>query len=482
MEEHFDQEFQMDVPAKGLFGDPPSRERTFQHTVPNGFTIRREANASLHGAQILHKNLESMDEQSLTFEEIANGVRFTWKVENPHSGPINGRTAFITIRLVGKRENVTQPPFTFSPKYQGIRQRFLDRFYYQGHVAEFVRGKHIKFADQTIYMGQTLIFLATEAQIKSQMHEDTRPSLQLIEEIFAAVEQLDQDAETLYGHTPSVNGFVARDNIRGVDDPRLKGRFTTVESDWQKPEDAAPSGDQIFGLLFGLWFVEQLVEDGSLVAQAKKLADRLFLYAMQHKFELELPTGEPVKRGGDMRWLASLLHGLNKAITGKDRFDECRISVLGQDFKLNPLAAFWDNTGEDAAEILRTRINIPLLGEQTINSFAAHILLMAIAPSDIWSQEQLEDAALGVNHHLAILTYALAHHTKPRHVNLATVQAILELCPDTGPRSDLSATTGWQKDNRWIRCKNIFEANDGHDEYNGVDFLILHNLAVLGFA
>lgn len=369
----------------------------------------------------------------------------------------------------------------FSTKYQNIRKRFIEKFYYKGHVSEFIEEKRIKFADQTIYMGQTLILFATEVYIKRRIGENPESSIQKIKEIFAAIDQLDLAAEQLYGHSAELNGFIARDNITGVNDPRLNSRFEQVDSDWQKPEDAAPSGDQIFGLMAGLWFTVKYSEDNELIEQAMAIADRVFVHVKEQKFELKLPNGEDVKRGGDIRWLSSLLHGLNYSITGKDRFGECRIDILGIEFKLNPVAAFWDNVGDEAAQLLQTKVSIPLLGEQAINSFAAHIMLMAIAPTEIWTKQQFEKAALSVNHHFAVLVYSISHNELPGSFGVDDIESILDKCPNDGPRSDLSVETGWQKDNRWIRCSNIDTPGSGHKEYNGVDFLILHNLAQMIF-
>jgi hypothetical protein len=106
---------------------------------------------------------------------------------------------------------------------------------------------------------------------------------------------------------------------------------------------------------------------------------------------------------------------------------------------------------------------------------------MAIAPSDIWSKEEFEKAALEVNHHLGVLVYALFHGAKPDSFGLAEIQAILDKCPNNGPHSDLPVETGWQMDNRWIRCSSIGTLGDGHKSYNGVDFMILHNLAEIVF-
>jgi hypothetical protein len=369
----------------------------------------------------------------------------------------------------------------FSPTYQAIRQRFLSEFFYEGLVAEWIEDSQIKFADQTIYMGQALIWLATEAHLRQRLGQETADTHGMIEQIMAAIDQLDLDAERLFGHPPARNGFIVRDNITGASDPRLGGRFQAAHSDWQKPEDAAPSGDQLFGLLYGLWFVVRLVQDKRLVTTARELSDRIFVHVKDAHFVLKLPGGKDVKRGGDLRWLSSLLHGLSFDITGQDRFGECRIEVLGLPVKLNAVAAFWDGAGAKAAQLLRSEIEIPGLGKQSINSFAAHILLMAIAPGNVWSKQEFEQAALAVNHHLAVLTYALAHQTKPDSFGYLDIVTILNRCPADGPRSDLPVTTGWQKDNRWIRAKDTDEPSSGHRKYNGVDFLLLHNLALVVF-
>ncbi|MEO0900427.1 MAG: hypothetical protein AAFY71_28720 [Bacteroidota bacterium] len=379
----------------------------------------------------------------------------------------------------------------FSDKYNSIRQKFFDKFYYSGHVAESIEGDRIKFADQTIYIGQALIFLASEIYIMRRNGQNLEFSIQKIDELLDTVEQLDRDAEPLYSADSQLNGFILRDNIIGVDDPRLNNRFAQVDSDWQTPENAAPSGDQIFGLFYGLWCVAKLSEEEPLIERAKEISDRIYLFAKNSYFELKLPNGDDVKRGGDMRWLSSLLHGLNKYMTGKDRFEDSKIKLLGFELPLNGVASFWDNSGDEAAVILQTSIDlkfdIPVIGEVSlgeieVNSFAAHIILMAIAPSDIWTKGEFEAAALSVNHHFSILLYSFASNSTPDSFGLAEIQEILDKCPSDGTQSDLPVETGWQKDNRWIRSRNIDEPGSGSKEYNGVDFLILHNLAEIVFS
>ncbi|MFZ1599038.1 MAG: hypothetical protein WAW26_24585, partial [Anaerolineae bacterium] len=55
-------------------------------------------------------------------------------------------------------------------------------------------GVELKFGNQTIYMGQALIWLATEAHLRQRLGQD----------------------------------------ITGAANPRLGGRFQEVQSDWQK--------------------------------------------------------------------------------------------------------------------------------------------------------------------------------------------------------------------------------------------------------
>lgn len=497
MNQQIEREFQQPVPARGLVGASPRRTLLADITVPAGLTIKREAAPDQHGAMVLRKNLDGLSEVRLSFSEIPNGVHVEWELKNPEPIPLDGRTATLQIALIGVGAGEEQPAAPgFSPTYQAISQRFFADFFYAGHVADWIQGSTIKFGDQTIYMGQALIFLATELAIRRRLKQDLQPALKPMDEILAAVDQLDLNAEKLYGFSPTLDGFIVRDNITGPADPRLKGRFTKVESDWDDPEDAAddpedaaPSGDQIFGLLFGLWFVVRFSGDNDLIRRSQALSDRLFRYAQRCKFVLTLPNGKPTKRGSDMRWLASLLHGLNKDITGIDRFAECRIQLAGlMESDLRPIAAFWDQVGDRAEQIMRTEVTIPLLGDNfgsetyKVKSFAEHILLMALAPSDVWSKSEFERAAVAVNHHLAVLFYSLAHDTKPELFTFADIRAIMDKCPVEGPRADLPTATGWQRDNRWIRCSDIDQPGSGGPRrYFGVDFLMLHNLAQLVF-
>ena len=196
---------------------------------------------------------------------------------------------------------------SLSAKYQTLRQRFFDDFFFDGLVAEFVdpsvAGGKVKFADQTIYMGQALMSMATEAAILKAIEADASDSLQRIKSILDAVNQLDEAAEPYFGETSSLNGFFLRDDVGGPQNPRLANRFAQCDSDFQNQaaENASPSGDQIFGLLYGLSTVVHFAGDDGLTTQAREISSRLYDYARRNRFVLRLPNGDATRRGSDMR-------------------------------------------------------------------------------------------------------------------------------------------------------------------------------------
>jgi hypothetical protein len=375
-------------------------------------------------------------------------------------------------------------------KYNLIRQRFLDHFYFEGRVAVSVSpgvlGDSIVFGDQTIYLGQALLFFASEIAVLRRSGQDVSRALLRLDELLNGIEELERKGNERYGGGGGASGFFVRDDITGPDDPRLGGRFHAVASDWQFPEfeNDTPSGDQIFGLMYGLLAVINHSSDARISSKAKAISSRLFEYAFGTDFILRKPNGEATRRGSDMRWLASLLHGVNQAVTGEDRFNEARIDVGGVRLPLDPIAAFWDSSLTPLAleNVIGLSLPIPVLGEDVqLNAFAIHILLMALSSGEVWSQAELERVALKANHHLAILLYCQAHAGRPAGLEISAAERIVDACPDTGPHAGLNADTGWQHDNRWIRCTDIFSANDGEDAFNGLDWLVFYNYCQLAF-
>ncbi|HUY32798.1 MAG TPA: hypothetical protein VMV69_08450 [Pirellulales bacterium] len=370
-------------------------------------------------------------------------------------------------------------------KYQLIRSRFINNFYFSGRVAveivPDVGGNEITFGDQTIYMGLALIAFSAEMALLRRAGVDASDARRLVKELLDGIEELERQANSRFGSSDAnPDGLFARDDITGPTDPRLGGRFTTVNSDWQHPEkeNASPSGDQVFGLMMGLHSVVKLSGDDTFVQQSRGISSRLFEYARRTDFILQLPNGNPTRRGSDMRWLASLANGLNKAITGVDRFRDSHIRIEGFPIPLNAVAALWSDSTTPAtiAELAGRTLHVPIINKDfELNSSALHLLLMALSASEVWTQGDLELVAMRCHHHLSAMLYADDHGTLPRAFDVAAIDQILDACPDGGPRAGLNPASGWAHDDRWIRCTDIFKPNKGNAAYNGLDWLVLCN-------
>lgn len=479
-EKIFRRTVEIEVPARGLLGAAPKREKTFFFVLPSAYDVKRDGPDQ--GARVSGSNLGGLSETRREFSAVDRGVQFDWALKNGHVTPITGRKAVIDFELTGVRQH----KMSLSNKYKDLRKRFIDRFFFQGLVAESVdasvTGNKVKFADQTIYMGQALMVLGTEMAILRDIGDSTDEAKARIREILAAVDRLDLAAEQRFGAQGKLDGFFLRDDVEGPNDPRLGGRFAQCESDFQFPEkeNASPSGDQVLGLMFGLRAVVLHSGDPALEADARAISSRLYDYARRNQFVLALPNGQPTRRGSDMRWLASLVHGLNQTTTGQDLFQQSEIRLFGQSVSLNPIATFWDDPATPSAveKLTGQTLKLPNTDlDVELNSFAVHLLLSALAPGDVWSQNELESVAAKASHQLSTLVYCSVHGDRlPTQFQHADVSAILEACPPTGPRASLDRDLGWHKDNRWIRSLDLDKPSVGAEEYNGLDWLILYNL------
>jgi hypothetical protein len=330
--------------------------------------------------------------------------------------------------------------------------------------------------------------MATEAAILDAAGGESADARDKIRLMLDAVDRLDNAGEPYRGAAAALDGFFVRDDVTGPADSRLGGRFARCDSDWQAPneENASPSGDQIFGLMFGLAAVNRFVADATLRTRAGAISDRLYGYAKRNRFVLRLPDGGATRRGSDMRWLSSLLHGLNLDITGIDRFGDSEIEVAGLTLPLTGVAAFWDDpiSARQIGDLAGRTVFIPIINESVeLNSFALHLLLTAIAPGDVWNQQEIETVAMKVQHHLSVLLHCLRHPGRlPTAFDRREVQRILDDCPETGPAESLDPALGWNNDNRWIRSGGLgLPAGGGPALYNGLDWLALHNLVQLVF-
>ena len=471
--------FELAVPARGLVGASPSRELNQVVELPQNLEPIFKGEASDLKVQV---DLAKMDESHRKLSFRNGRLYIEWKVKNPHVAPIAGRTAKLSISIKVRRLDKSEE---LEKRYIALRKRYIEQFYFKGSIAAWYNpsSNTIDFGDQTIEMGMALTLFSLEAERLRKLGKSTDDSIAKINEILDAFDELDRKANSRYGGTSQLDGFFVRDDIEGVLDARLANRFAVVHSDWQggaEKEMDTPSGDQIINLMAGLFAVKHYSGDPRLADRAKSTADRIFEYARRCNFSLKKPDGKTTRRGSEVFYYASLVNGVNKAITGVDNFDKCRIELpTGQQTSLKGVAAFWsdESTASSLANLSGREFDVPGIDQKLeLNSFALHIILTLLSIDDVWDQAQLEKVAIKSNHHLSTLTYCKRRGVPSQSFSTDDIVDILLRCPDTGPKQSNPASDGWSHDNRWIRCTNIFENTSGSNEYNGVDWMMLYLL------
>lgn len=463
------------VPPKSPIGIPPKRTITYDMKT----SIDYVHSSPFYEHVYYHSNGLT---DTKTVEKTTNpgpGLHYQWNLKNKTTAPLNGRTAKMKVNLLVKRRpdyEISAP--RFSPVYKTIRSRFFNHFFHNGLVAqnywpsipdddddETNNKNKLKFADQPLYMGQTLIMLSSELHILKlrQENNETIKVIGLINTILDAIENHLVD--------PASNGYMIRDSITGPDDPLLPPKkYDLVDSDFQKGRENEISQDNYIGLMVGLLHVSRYLEvdnkESRIASQkATQFIAKFFKYIMNSKFMIKRPDGELVFRGEDARGFVTLLHGLYKRATGDDVFDQLEVDLdVGGHRAVIWVGTLWDS-GRLISSILQA------LG-QPGNSFTYHMAFSLLCSSEVWAQQDLENVS-NKDHLLSIVLYAYYHKTGVMDVPWDKVQQLLNKCDEGGPSNKQQV---WNRDNLWVRGGS--ESPNGIEEqFNGLDYMVLHNLA-----
>lgn len=129
----FRQRYEVHVPSRNPIGFSPSREETFRFVIPDDVQIQQDGSNAR--ATVVDVNYGGLTELRREFRQISDGVELVWKLANGEVFPVSGRDARIEIELQGE----STQSMSLSPKYQALRQRFFDRFFFDGLVVEYHR-------------------------------------------------------------------------------------------------------------------------------------------------------------------------------------------------------------------------------------------------------------------------------------------------------------------------------------------------------
>jgi hypothetical protein len=424
---------------------------------------------------------------------------------------------------------LVQPPArddTLPLRYWLYRQRLTERFMRTGSTAAGyslpatrIRPSGLHWSDATVHLGWYMGVLATEHYLIRSGRLIALPGLpnagvtepfsalaNVERELYfalVALDRLDRTGEAAFA-TPTncsgaafdVPGFFIRDDVP-ID--FLVNGAQTYYSDYSAPfqkhlipgviEDylvdvyviynKEMSQDQIYHLLIGLALTKRymqgvVVENAPLALYAELLAERLVQRMSADGWRLNNPACfKNVQRGEDARIFSyGTALALARITDGRVRID--RDAQASAWYGLAPHGAVGGIGGA--------------LVENTSYPDNLHMIMAIAAVGRGWDRSTLAHLNLLAGTYdwdIYPLLYQALHGDAPdwplhEPWLRARVLPVLNSAPWTGPASFVSVS-GWRSDHRFLRPTSAQEQTpeDTPTEYNGLDFMLLHNLSII---
>ena len=375
----------------------------------------------------------------------------------------------------------------------GTQQGFSVPAAYRNPIIEL-----IKWSDATVDLGWYIGTLATEHYLLSnaQSYPNYEGSVFTLEQnttelyyALKALQRLDLNAETsflLCLSVPSENGFFIRDDTNFGFDSNFDG-MSSILSDFVSFNiyDKEMSQDQVYHLLMGLSLVTKLVavnveyngENLGLLAAnlAKRITNHVAVYS---NWVIKNPAcnNKIVDRGPDAWALSFGTNQMIKQITDNTTNYDDQLTVI-----LNE--AIWPPLGMASNPI-------------HLNSDNTHMIMTIAAVGNAWSNSTLNklmNLTVLQDFYLYPLLHGVIHdpaeiETWDNHKDQlkSVCFAMLEDAPINGPFSPqpFIGNNNWGSNNRFIRKKEDHR-NGGNNtigqQYNGLDYMLLHNLYYILF-
>ena len=348
------------------------------------------------------------------------------------------------------------------------------------------------WGDATVKLGYYLATLAAEYEAFRILGLDTSTTVSDLYHALLAFERLDEHAEELYELPGEKNGFFLRDDVPGdfwqAEDgsyrfPRADefDGYGCMFSDYNCGEASVSGGDfisldQAVGMVFGLAFVAHFVEETvvfenrSLNIMAKQMVHRVVNFLRSNDWKVVDPTGEnpPAEWGGNAQGLSNQLAKAANRVVGDfmgidDYRDTTSLTVGAAGF-----------AGLDASWAVQLWYN-------------RSMALELASVTNTWSSTHLAKRARDVKAPLYAYANAVLNGVPVGEaISDWQVASALTEAPCSGPcngTAECEERPGWRGFDRW---RNSGAANgDVHQrlgEYNGIDYLFMHNLFVIHHA
>ncbi len=345
------------------------------------------------------------------------------------------------------------------------------------------------WGDATIWLGMYLEVLATEYAVFERLGLDSSRTIEDLRLALHALDRVDGAAEAVFGKPAALDGFFLRDDVPmdmhlltggGYRFPRNDGvllGYECISSTFACGTPTVADGsftsqDQMIGLIHGLALVNKLVPDSIAVQgvvlrqQARQQIHRMVSHLRDHSWRVTAPDGShpPDAWGGNAAGFSWLFAGAANV-------------VCGSDFGVSDYNDLISNTvGKTALQLLET-------GWDTTMNYNRTMALRLLAITYDWDDDKYATRAVADGKDSFVMARALLHDTQlPAGFSAWRVEAILDSAPCSGPcfhSTGCSDPPGWGAEHRTSNPGDRFGGRHWSGEFNGLDYMAIHNLAFL---
>ena len=345
------------------------------------------------------------------------------------------------------------------------------------------------WGDATIWLGMYLEAIATEYAGFQQLGLDTSQTAQDLAYALHALDRVDGAAEAVFGKPAALDGFFLRDDVPvdmhllpggGYRFPRsdngLLGYECVISSDSCGTPTVAggsfTSQDQVIGLVHGLALVSKLVPDSVTVQgvgirqQARQQVHRMVTHLRSHGWQVTAPDGShpPDQWGGNASGFSWLLAGAANQICGADfgvsEYQDAISTSIGKT-TLQLLESGWDLT----------------------MNYNRTMALRLLAITNDWDDDKYALRAVADGKDAFVLARAVLQGSPlPASFSSWRIESILDSAPCSGPcfhTTGCDDPAGWGAEHRTSNPGDRFGSRHWSGEFNGLDYMALHNLALV---
>lgn len=347
---------------------------------------------------------------------------------------------------------------------------------------------NIRFSDASQDLGYYIAVLATEFELN---RIQKKPQNHLVKELWMALkafDRLDAGAEQWYDTDPQLDGFFLRDDVPGdhfedpetgeLDfphpDPDVPG-YQCLSSAWSCGDNSVNDGtfcsqDQMIYVLTGFALVDKFIPESvqyagdTLVAMARRDVHRMVDHLRSHDWSIRAPddSSPPAEFGGSAQVFSYKFAELADLLTHNRYFGP----------------SYQDSYSENTGLFLWVLAEELFSTQPTINR--AMILTLSAITHNWEAGEMAAKCAESDMELFALMQSVVYEEALGDSIPLEAIAKLVDSAPFNGPCDDSPGcenVPGWRTSNRWLHpdLRNG-DPNLSAAQFNGLDFMLLHNL------